>query len=156
MHSIVSQVHKLLIKKQKTIATAESCTGGLLSAFLTQLSGSSKYFILGIVAYSNKAKQDILKIPSNLIAKKGAVSKETAGLMARSIRKIASSNFGIGITGIAGPSAGTPKKPVGTIFIAIDSKDKKILKKFHFKGKRAAIRKQAALKALNLLLTIVK
>lgn len=151
---IISQIHKLLIKRQKTVAIAESCTGGLCSALLTQVSGSSKYFILGVVTYSNKAKENILKIPASLIAEKGAVSKETAKLMANSIRKIASSDFGIGITGIAGPTGATPKKPVGTVFIAIDSRDKKICYEFIFKGNRNAIRRNAALKAIELLKTL--
>ncbi len=156
MQSIANQIHKLLIKRQKTIATAESCTGGLLSASLTRFPGSSKYFILGITTYSNKAKENILKIPSSLIAKKGAVSGETALLMASRVKKIAISDFGIGITGIAGPTGGTLKKPVGTVFIAIDSGNKKICHKFIFKGSRSNIRKKAALKTLELLLTIVK
>lgn len=151
MERIINQAHKLLIKKQKTIAVAESCTGGLLSNFLTQIPGSSQYFILGVVAYSNKAKEIILRVPSAFIAKHGAVSKEVASLMAGGIRKIAKTDFGIGITGIAGPSGGTPQKPVGTVFIALDSKNKNISKKFYFSGSRLTVRKKAALKALELL-----
>jgi len=152
MQDIIRQVHKLLLKKQKTIAVAESCTGGLLSNLLTQISGSSRYFILGIAAYSNTAKQTILKIPADIIAKKGAVSEEVACALARSVRKLGKTDFAIGITGIAGPAGGTIKKPVGIVFIAISSKKKNLCKKFHFKGSRLMIRKTAALKALELLL----
>ena len=151
---IVEQIHSFLIKKQKTIAVAESCTGGLLSNLLTDLSGSSGYFILGVIAYSNRAKIKILKIPAGLIAKKGAVSKEAAAKMAQSVRKLAKTDLGIGITGIAGPTGGSPKKPVGTVFIAVDSKSKKICQKFHFNGSRAVIRKKTVLKTLELLMTL--
>lgn len=155
MQGIVSKIHLTLIKKGKTVAVAESCTGGLLSNLLTRISGSSKYFILGIVAYSNKTKENILKIPSQLIAKKGAVSREAAKIMAQAVRKLAKTDFGIGITGIAGPSGATAKKPVGTVFIAIDSKNKKICQRFLFKGNRDTIRKKAALKAVALLKLLV-
>jgi len=150
------QIHNLLIKNKKTIAVAESCTAGLVSNLLTQCSGSSGYFILGVVAYSNKTKENILKIPPSLIAKYTAVSKETASMMASHIRKIAKTDFGLGITGIAGPTGGTTKKPVGTVFIALDSKNKKFCKKFIFKGNRLGIRKKAALKALELLKSAIE
>lgn len=152
---IVKHIHSLLLKNQKTLSVAESCTGGLFSKLLTDISGSSKYFILGVVAYSNQAKINILKIPAELIDKQGAVSQEVAQKMAESIRKIAKTDFGIGVTGIAGSTGGTLQKPVGTVFIAIDSKNKKICKKFHFTGNRISIRKQAALKALKLLKVII-
>jgi len=151
MEAIVKQIHKFLIKNKKIVAVAESCTAGLLSNLLTQIPGSSQYFILGVVAYSNQAKEAILKIPHSIITKNGAVSKEVACKMAQQIRKIFKTDFGIGITGIAGPAGGTLQKPVGTVFIAIDTKNKKICKKFHFKGSRLGIRRMAALKALELL-----
>jgi len=147
---IVKQVHISLIKNKKTLAVAESCTGGILSSLLTQLSGSSQYFHSGVVVYNNRAKKTLLKIPHILIAKKGAVSSEVASKMAQGIRKISKTDFGIGITGIAGPTGATPKKPTGTVFIAIDSKDKRICKKFRFSGNRASVRKKAALTTLQL------
>lgn len=151
MKDIIYQVHKSLLKNRKTVSTAESCTGGLLSTYLTQISGSSQYFIAGVVPYCNKIKEKVLKIPPSIIAKNGAVSQETALTMARNIRKIAETDFGISITGIAGPTGATSKKKVGTVFIALDTKNSKICKKFIFKGKRLAIKKKAALKALELL-----
>ncbi len=156
MKYTVNQVHDLLIKNKKTIAVAESCTGGGLSNLLTRVTGSSQYFILGVVAYSNGAKKNILKIPHSIIVKYGAVSKNVARLMAKSIRKIAKTDLGIGITGIAGPAGGTIQKPVGTVFIAIDSKNKRICKKSHLRGNRVAIRKGAALETLELLKRILK
>lgn len=155
MEGIVNQIHKALIKNKKTVAIAESCTGGLLSHLLTRFSGSSLYFILGIVVYSNRTKKGILKVPGQLIAKKGAVSQEAARRMALSVRKLAGSDFGIGVTGIAGPTGGSAGKPVGTVFIAIDSKNRKICKKFYFTGNRTAIRKKSALKSLELLNTLI-
>jgi len=155
MEHTVSQIHKLLIKNKKSIAVAESCTGGFLSNLLTQIPGSSKYFILGVIAYSNKAKENILKVPVNIIAKKGAVSINVAERLAKSVRLMAKTNFGIGITGIAGPSGGSKEKPVGTVFIAIDTKNKQICKKFNFTGSRITIRKKAALKALELVKDLI-
>jgi len=155
MERIVNQIHGLLIKNKKTIAIAESCTGGLLSSLLTRIPGSSQYFILGVVAYSNKAKETILKIPSSIITKNGAVSKQVAIKMARNIRKLAKTDFGIGVTGIAGPTGAIPSKPVGTVFIAIDTKNKKTCKRFHFTGNRINVRKNAALKSLDLLKLLV-
>jgi len=119
MESIVNQVHKSLLKKGKTLAVAESCTGGIVSSMLTQLPGSSAYFLLGVVTYSNQAKQSILRIPSKLITTKGAVSREVAQKMAQSVRLVSGADFGIGITGVAGPSGGTKRKPKGTVFIAV-------------------------------------
>ncbi len=148
---IVEQAHTRLLKTGKTVAVAESCTAGLLSSLLTRFSGSSRFFILGVTTYSNQSKKDILKIPASVIREKGAVSRETALLMARNVRKMAKSDFGISITGIAGPRGGTPQKPVGTVFIAISAKNRGACKKFIFKGNRSSIRKQASLKALQLL-----
>jgi nicotinamide-nucleotide amidase len=151
MKNILNHTCELLIGKKLTISTAESCTGGLLSNLLTQNSGSSTYFTLGVITYSNKSKENLLKIPAIVIKNYGAVSKEVALLMANNVRRLAKSDFGIGITGIAGPSGGTPQKPVGTVFIGISNKTITICKKFSFKGSRSSIRNQAALKSLQLL-----
>jgi len=155
MQDIVRQIHKLLLKKDRTIAVAESCTGGLLSTLLTEFSGSSLYFILGTVVYSNLVKHSLLKISQVAINRHGAVSKEIAKKMAKSIRIIAKTDYGIGVTGIAGPTGGNAQKPVGTVFIAIADKNKQICQRFLFKGNRDSIRKQAALKALQLLKKLI-
>jgi len=145
------KIHKLLRGSKKTLAVAESCTGGLLSSYFTQFPGSSKYFLLGAVTYSNRSKEDVLRIPRSLILKNGAVSEIVALTMARNVRKLAKADLGIGITGIAGPSGGSKSKSVGTVFIAIDSENQQIYGKFHFSGPRTTIQKKAALKALELL-----
>ncbi len=151
MKSLVNQTHKALLKKQEKIAVAESCTGGLVAKLLTDISGSSKYFMAGIVTYSNKAKEDLLGIPHAIIAKYGAVSEKVATLMAQNVRKIAGADFGLGITGIAGPTGGTKLKPVGTVYIAIAGRNKTTCTLFHFQGNRSTIRKKSALKSLELL-----
>lgn len=154
LESIVKQADKFLLKNNLTVAVAESCTGGLTSSFLTKIPGSSRYFILGIVAYHNRSKIRILKVPASLLTKKGAVSQEVAIIMAKSVRILAKADLGIGITGIAGPTGATAAKPVGTVFIAIASKNKTICRKFNFAGKRLSVKKLAAVKSLQLLINL--
>ena len=141
---------KLLLKKKKTIAVAESCTGGLLSHRLTNIAGSSQYFKVGMVVYSDIAKRIFLKLPSSLIKKKGLVSKETVIYMAKRIRIVNKTEFGIGISGVAGPKS-IENKPVGLVFIALASKGKTFCRKFNFKGKRLSIKQKAATAALKIL-----
>jgi len=144
-------VGRLLLKKRKTLAIAESCTGGLLASRITDVPGSSKYFLTGIVAYSNKTKNELLSVPLDIIKKYGAVSKKTAILMAENIRKLAKADFGIGITGIAGPGGGTATKPVGLVYIAISDRKRNICKEFHFIGERNIIKYKTTQAALNIL-----
>lgn len=150
-NEISKQAHKKLLVRGKTIAVAESCTGGLLSCLLTEIPGSSKYFLLGITAYSNSAKEKILNIPPKIIAKYGAVSANVAILMAENIRKKSKSDFALSITGIAGPVGAMTNKPVGTVFICLSSKNKNICRRFSFRGSRQDIRKKSAYQALRLL-----
>jgi nicotinamide-nucleotide amidase len=155
MQNLARLVHSALLKRHKSVAIVESCTGGLLCAQLTSLSGSSAYLILGIVAYSNYSKRKLLGIPLNLINRKGAVSAEVAAKMAQAVRKIAKSDFGIGITGIAGPTGATASKPLGTVYIAIATPRKTLCRRLQLRGSRSAIRKQSVLKALQLLKTLL-
>ena len=150
-NKIILKIHKKLLKKEKTIATAESCSGGLLASLLTSLSGSSNYFIFGAVTYSNKSKEIILDIPAKIITHYGAVSREVARLMAQNIRKKTHTDFGLSITGIAGPTGATANKPVGTVFIAFADKNKTLCRLFRFSGKRESIRKKTVGEALRLL-----
>lgn len=138
------------------MAVAESCTGGLVSKLFTDISGSSKYFLAGIVAYSNKAKEKLLGIPRGIITKQGAVSEKVAALMAQKVRKLAKADIGIGITGIAGPTGGTKSKPVGTVYVAVASRNKTTCNLFRFQGSRDSIRKKSALKSLELLNKAIK
>jgi len=148
---ITRKIHARLIKSSQTVAVAESCTGGGLSSLLTSLPGSSNYFLLGLVTYSNKAKTKLLNIPDRTIKKYGAVSRQVAMLMASGVRKKINADFGLSITGIAGPSGGTPAKPVGTVYICLSKKDGNICRKFNFRGSRREIRKGSTQKALQLL-----
>lgn len=152
MKNTLSILHKRLIKSRKTVAVAESCTGGLISELLTHSSGSSLYFLLGIVAYSNAIKEKILDIPDRVIKKNGAVSRNVAIALAKNVRGMARSSFGIGITGIAGPTGGNTQKPKGTVFICISTPRKTVCSKFKFRGNRVKVRKSAALKSLQMLL----
>ncbi len=142
---------KTLTNRKLTIAVAESCTGGLISSYLTDIPGSSKYFMLGIIAYSNGIKIKLLKVLEETILKHGAVSKETALEMANNIRHLAKTNIGLGITGIAGPGGSEHLKPVGTIFISVAIGHRVYFKKFMLKGGRLKIRKIAAKTALKFL-----
>ncbi len=148
---IIKKIHHKLLKSKKNISVAESCTGGLLSNHLNGLSGSSVYFLLGIVAYSNKSKEMLLNIPAKTITKYGAVSQKVAELMAKNVRKKINADFGLSITGIAGPLGATVNKPVGTVFICLSDKNKDICRKFSFRGSRQAIRKKSVQEALRLL-----
>lgn len=150
-NKIIKQAHKMLLDNAKTISVAESCTGGLLSCLLTEISGSSKYFLMGAVTYSNSSKENFLGIPAKIITKYGAVSSNVAVLMAKNIRKKTHSDFALSITGIAGPAGETINKSVGTVFICLSSRNKNICKRFSFRGKRQDIRKKSAYEALRLL-----
>jgi len=143
-------VARLLRKRNKTIAVAESCTGGLISDLLTDIPGSSAYFIAGIVAYSNKMKADALNVDNALIKKHGAVSRQVARAMAENLRKITSADIGLSVTGIAGPSGGSKKKPVGLVYIGLAAKKDIVVKKFVFPGTRRFIKIRTAKTALNL------
>ncbi len=141
------------------LTTIESCTGGMLAAQLTSISGSSTWYDKGFITYSNQSKIDYVGVKENTINKYGAVSQETANEMALGaimhVYDNSQSNFSLSITGIAGPSGGTKLKPVGTIFFAIANKENIIFEhKALFKGNRAEIREKAVLFALNQLLAL--
>jgi nicotinamide-nucleotide amidase len=155
MQALIRQIDKFLVKNSLTVSVAESCSGGLISRILTETPGSSRYFILGVVAYSNKAKEKILGIRHSLIVKNTAVSQEIAKEMAQNIRRLAKTDFGLGVTGIAGPTGAVPGKPIGTVFIAVSKKNKTSCERFLFSGKRSLVRKKAALASLRLLKKIM-
>ena len=157
MKKISHKLIKLLSKKKLKISFAESCTGGLLSSYMTSISGSSKVFTLGLVTYSNEAKINILKIPKRIIIKYGAVSYETCLYMVKNLSKISKTNISVSITGVAGPKGGSRNKPVGLVYIGIKKGSKTLVKKFMFKNKkRNLIQKATVNKALNLILSLVK
>lgn len=140
-----------LTAKRLSLAVAESCTGGLLSERLTSASGASRFFKGGLTAYSNEVKHKKLGVSAELIRKYGAVSKEVAKDMARRVREHFKTSIGISITGIAGPTGGTVKKPVGLVYIGISDSKRTVASEFHFTGERSKVRLQAAQKAMFLL-----
>ena len=151
------KVFIILKKKKLKISLAESCTGGLLSASITSIKGSSKVFTMGLVTYSNQSKITILKIPKKIIQKYGAVSVQCCLSMVENLSKISKSKICISITGIAGPKGGTRIKPIGLVYIGIKIGKKVVINKCNFKNKgRLFIQKQSVKKTLNLLLKLIK
>ena len=149
-------IHKLIKKKIK-ISFAESCTGGLLSSAITFVSGSSKVFNLGLVAYSNQSKINLLKVSKNIIRKYGAVSEQVCLSMVKNVNKIGKTNMSVSITGIAGPSGGSKIKPVGLVYVGIKKGNRIEVKKYLFKNKgRSYIQKAAVNKSLGLILSFLK
>lgn len=144
-----------LIEKSLTVSVAESCTGGLLGAEFTSMPGSSAYFIGGIQAYSNDVKTNQLGVEYSTIEKHGAVSRETAEEMSKNIRRKMNTDFGISITGIAGPDGGTAEKPVGTVWIAIANANAIVSQSYLLGNDRNSVRERAVTSALNLLYKIL-
>jgi nicotinamide-nucleotide amidase len=149
--SIEQIVGYYLQMRHATLAVAESCTGGLLAERLTSLSGSSRYFLGGAVVYSNELKTKFAGVPAEVITRYGAVSKETAIALAEGIRANCGASLGIGITGVAGPTGGTPEKPVGVVFHALASESGTEVVERKFPGDRRRIRSFATMQALDML-----
>jgi nicotinamide-nucleotide amidase len=149
--SIEQIVGYYLQMRNATLAVAESCTGGLLAERLTSLSGSSRYFLGGAVVYSDPLKTQMAGVPAELIAQHGAVSKEVAVALAEGIRKRCGASLGIGITGVAGPTGGSPEKPVGLVFHALASEAGTVVVERKFPGDRARVRSFATMLALDML-----
>ena len=152
---LLNKIYLKLIEKNYKIATAESCTGGLVGHKLTNISGSSNYFDRGIISYSNESKIELLDVPKNIIDKYGAVSKEVAVAMAEGIRRKYRVDVGLSTTGIAGPTGGTKEKPVGLVFIGISLKGNSYAKKFIFEGDRLRNKELSCNAALNMLLDVL-
>ena len=157
MKLLAKKIVKILIKKKLKISFAESCTGGLLSSAITSVNGSSKVFTLGLLAYSNQSKTQILKVSKNIIRKYGSVSEQVCLAMVKNLSKISKTNMSVSITGIAGPSGGTKIKPVGLVYVGIKKGNRIEVKKYFFKNKgRAYIQKTAVNKSLKLILSFLK
>ena len=152
----IDKLHKKLLKTKTTISLAESCTGGLLSSKLTTLSGSSKYFKMGLITYSNNAKINILNVNKKVIDIYGAVSQECCRSMVENLSKLSKSNINVSITGVAGPKGGTKNKPIGLVFIGIKKGNKIfIIKNLFGKKKRSIIQNNTVEKCINLLMKII-
>ncbi len=148
-------VGRMLVARMGTVATAESCTGGLLGSRITDVSGSSAYYVGGLVVYSREAKQVQLGVDSNLIDQYGQVSEETSKAMASRVRELYGSTYGIGITGIAGPTGGTRQKPVGTVHVAVASENDVTHRHFVLPPPRERIKHLTTQIALDLLRVVM-
>jgi len=142
---------RLLLTNNLTVSTAESCTGGRVASLITSVAGSSGWYKGSVIAYDNSIKVDILGVNPEIISEHGAVSRETAAAMAEGIRKLTGTDFSVAVTGIAGPSGGTPEKPVGTVWMAIASEKGTVTEKQTFGDDRLINISRSSYSALNLL-----
>ncbi len=145
------QIAEVLAGRNLTIGVCESCTAGMLGAALTSIPGSSKYFLGGIIAYSDDVKERVVGVKRRTLKIHGAVSGQAAREMALGVRRMMHSDIAVAITGIAGPGGGSREKPVGTVFIAVEKRNTITVRKFRFKGKRQTVRRSACTKALVML-----
>lgn len=145
------KVGALLSQRGWTLAVAESCTGGLVGHRITNVSGSSAYFEGGVISYSNEVKEHVLGVPLETLIDHGAVSKETVLAMARGVRRLLGTDVAVSITGIAGPTGGTPEKPVGLVYIGLVAEDAEFAEKHIWAGDRESNKARTAEAALKLL-----
>ena len=156
LSTLVEKVSEELLKHDKMMVSAESCTGGLIAKVMTDRAGSSSIFERGFVTYSNEAKQELLGVNHDTLEAFGAVSMQTAVEMAEGALKNSHAHISVSVTGIAGPGGGTEEKPVGLVFIAIAYKDQSEAFECHFKGpSREEIREQTATRALEIILDYI-
>lgn len=153
---LAAEVGRELRAQGLTIACAESCTGGLLTSTLTDVSGSSSYVMGSVVSYSNDVKARILHVSEDTLSIHGAVSPETARAMAEGIRTLIQTDIGIGITGIAGPGGGSAEKPVGLVYIAVANQKHTIVTKNHFLGTRIVNKRAAVETALVMIRDVIR
>ena len=145
------QLIERLKAKKLTISTAESCTGGLIAKLITDVPGSSDVFIGGVVSYSNEMKKKWLGVNPETLINYGAVSEQTVGEMLNGILRETRSDLAVAVSGIAGPTGGTPEKPVGTVFIGVAYDKQKMVKKYQFEGIREDVRMKSAIKAVEMI-----
>lgn len=150
-NSLAERAGHLLLQRRLTLGLAESCTGGLIAAYITGVAGASDYFLGGVVAYSNEVKRRLLAVSMRTLSEHGAVSAETALEMARGARKRLRVDVALSITGIAGPTGALPGKPVGLTYIGLAGSDSELTKKYLWTGDRRANRENSARAALELL-----
>lgn len=150
------QVGEILRQRGRKLAVAESCTGGLIGHLLTNVPGSSEYFLGGVIAYDNAVKAGSLGVRTATLAREGAVSAQTVREMAAGVRATLGTDYGLAVSGIAGPGGGTPEKPVGQVWIGLSGPAETRAQVFHFQGDRLSIKEQSARAALALLLAALQ
>ena len=151
MNPLEDIVGRLLTEQGLTIAVAESCTGGLIAHQLTNVSGSSAYFIGGVVAYANEVKEQVVGVSRETLAAHGAISEETVRAMARGARCLFDTDIAISAAGIAGPTGGTPGKPVGMVYVALSAQDLERCERHVWRGDRLENKRQTSEAALEML-----
>ncbi|NLB65509.1 MAG: CinA family protein [Lentisphaerae bacterium] len=156
MNEAVNALSRILTASGQTLATAESCTGGLVSAQLTDLPGSSAWYRGGVVAYSNGLKINLLGVPPALLEGHGAVSPEVAGAMAEGACRACQADWALSVTGIAGPGGGTLAKPVGLVYMAVAGPESTQVWRHQFTGSRDEVRRQAAAQILDHFLAVLR
>lgn len=149
------QLYDLLTSRELTLATAESCTGGLIGHLVTTVPGSSAYYVGGVIAYSNALKRSLLDVPESILETRGAVSRECAEAMARGIRERTGADIGVATTGIAGPTGATPSKPVGLVYVACATPRGVVCEEHRFQGDRLTNIRLTAEAALRLVIATV-
>lgn len=153
MNALAAQVGQGLLAGGQWLATAESCTGGLIAKLVTDVAGSSGWFDRGVITYSNRAKQELLGVPAAVLREHGAVSEATVRAMVEGLLRAAPADWGVAVTGIAGPAGGTPDKPVGTVWMAWRQRGQAVLTECRvFAGDREQVREATARHALEVLL----
>lgn len=155
MDTLLTSIADALLGRRQTLATAESCTGGMVGAALTRLPGSSAWYAGGVVAYSNALKTSLLGVPPELLNAHGAVSAETARAMAEGARRRCGTDWAVSLTGIAGPGGGSPDKPVGLVFMAVAGPAETPTFEHRFHGSREQIRQDATAASLRHLLDLL-
>ncbi len=156
MYLAAEGVFAAFLSMGKTLATAESCTGGLLGAALTSLPGSSDFYLGGVISYANEAKTALLGVDAEYLRTKGAVDEDTARMMAHGVMERTGAEVAVSITGVAGPSGGSPDKPVGTVFVCYADGENEKAVQYVFTGDRWAIRHQTVMAVLSELKEFVK
>ncbi len=146
----------VLKEKALTISTAESCTGGGIGHAVTAVSGSSSVYAGGVISYTNEVKEKVLGVPAEILEQYGAVSSQTAKAMAEGVRNLLHTDFGVSVTGLAGPNGDGSGKPVGLVYIGVSDKTSADVHEFVFKGDRQSVRAQAVDAAIELLLNAIK
>jgi nicotinamide-nucleotide amidase len=150
------RLNAILSQRHLTLAAAESCTGGLISSRITDVAGSSDYFLAGLVTYSNEAKEKFLSVPHDLIAAKGAVSAEVARAMAQGAQAAVGADIAVAVTGIAGPGGGSKEKPVGTVYMGLAAEASSWVRHHVFAGDRLTIKRQTSEEALKFVLDFLE
>jgi nicotinamide-nucleotide amidase len=153
--TLESVIGRLLRERGETVSTAESCTGGLLGSRITDISGSSAYYMGGAICYTGAAKTQMAGVDPALIAEHGEVSEPVAIALAQGIRERFGTTYGVGVTGIAGPTGGTPAKPVGTVHVAVASADRVEHRKLLWQGPRTTVKWYSTQMALDLLRRVI-